>query len=1064
MTELSLIAEQMPHLVWLTAVDGTIQYVNRQATSYTGHAETATRDWDPAEALHPDDADLVARRWRRARRDKQPFDLDQRMRRFDGEFRWHRVRSRPIRNASDSVVRWLVTATDIDDSRNVEDELRAAGRQSARTLALLETLQSHAPVGLGFVDRDIRRVLVNERMAEFANSSVADQLGRLVSEVVPDFWDELEPLYTSVLETGSPVLDVEVSGPSPLDPTLTRHWVNSYYPVTVDGETIGVGIVAIEISDRKRAEEHSRQLAAIVEQANDAILTASSAGIVTSWNKAAEALFGYAAEEIIGCSLAILAPADMLAGQNALRVRLAAGGPAERYEVTRQRKDGSLVHLLATSSPMIAEDGTVTGVSVIAIDMTERVRERDIALHAQRQLAEAQRVAQIGSFEADLLTGAYYWSDELYRLLGFDTDVAPTVERFMSRIAEEDRVQLEVAIAGCLERGTSWVLSHRIVVPDEPVRWVETRVVGEIDANGTPFRLTGTLRDNTEKREANRVAEEAQKRFEVGFEQAGVGTAILDMNGLPVRLNAAVCDLLGRPEEELLGRSWEGFTHPDEVSLKDAVLANVAAGHDTYAAERRFLRSDGSVMWTSLYLTMVRDDAGAPTYYLVQLQDITERKGLEAELVHQALHDSLTGLANRGLLKDRMSSMLAGARHRGAHLGVIVVNIDHFKTINDTYGHGVGDDLLCEAARIIAACIREVDTVARFGGDEFVIVCEDDTGQETATVARVVREAVEGHYVVGIHEMQLTASIGVAVSDDAATPETLLRDADAAMSRAKGLGRDRVEIFDDVLRARAQRAQKLSSGLRHALARNELIIQYQPVVDLTTGRLVSSEALVRWEHPTLGVVGPAEFIPLAEETGLIVGIGAWVLEEACWQLREWQSIDPSVTLAVNLSVRQMLSSDLVALVSMILRSTGIAPATLCLELTESGFMEDADYFGATLAALKELGVTLSIDDFGTGYSSLSYLKNFPVDAVKIDRSFVEGLATDHRDYSLVAAIMAMATALDLSVTAEGIETREQLGILKDLHCHRVQGYLLSVPLAADALTALLRDKQTWDVT
>ena len=313
--------------------------------------------------------------------------------------------------------------------------------------------------------------------------------------------------------------------------------------------------------------------------------------------------------------------------------------------------------------------------------------------------------------------------------------------------------------------------------------------------------------------------------------------------------------------------------------------------------------------------------------------------------------------------------------------------------------------------------------------------------------------------------MTITACVGIAISDENATPESLLRDSDAAMYRAKERGRGSIELFDEELRTRVERQIETESALRQALERNEFTVYYQPVVDLLTGAMVSAEALLRWEHPERGAIMPDEFIPLAEETGLIVPIGAWVLEQACWQLVKWRRTVPSmsVSVAVNLSVRQTAAPDIAGVIEDVLRRTGARAEDLCLELTESIFMEDVLYFERALDSLKALGVKLSIDDFGTGYSSLSYLKRFPVDAVKVDRSFVDGLGSDPHDSALVAAILAMAAALDLEVTAEGVETPDQLANLKNLGCQRAQGFYLARPMPAADLDRLIAEQHHWVV-
>ena len=434
---------------------------------------------------------------------------------------------------------------------------------------------------------------------------------------------------------------------------------------------------------------------------------------------------------------------------------------------------------------------------------------------------------------------------------------------------------------------------------------------------------------------------------------------------------------------------------------------------------------------------------------------------MEDHLAHQMLHDPLTGLANRALLNDRLVHGLAGSRRRRSALGVMFLDIDRFKAINSSLGHGIGDQLLRQTADRIADSIRPGDTVARVGGDEFVVVCDDITPLGAEAIATRVLAALSQPCLIGTHEVSVTACIGIAVADADATPETLLRDSGAAMYRAKVAGPGRIELFDDAVRAQAERRSAMAAALRHVIERDELMVYYQPIVDLTTGAMVSAEALLRWNHPERGMVGPEEFIPIAEETGLIVPIGAWVLERACAQLALWQDTQMTMSIAVNLSVRQVGAPDLVTLVKDVLARTGARSESLCLELTESVLMDDVESARWTLESLKALGVRLAIDDFGTGYSSLSYLKRFPVDAVKVDRAFVDGLGGDPHDSALVAAIVAMASALNLEVTAEGVETHGQLDNLMRLGCQRAQGFYLARPMPAEEMSQLIAEHHRW---
>jgi diguanylate cyclase (GGDEF)-like protein/PAS domain S-box-containing protein len=1050
--------EEIPNIILMTSPDGGLEYVNRKGRVYAGTpVGVSGLDW--ISLVHADDVEKITLATELADRTRTPYRAECRIRRFDGEYRWHDLAGIPIINEPSAGVKWVGTADDIDDAKTLESELRSSVKGGAQTLALLETLQSKAPVGFGFVDRDYRRVLVNETLAAFNESTVAEQVGRLVPDLVPLIWPTIEPLYRGVLETGHAVLNVEIDGPNQAHPLEIRHWLLSYYPVRVDDEIIGIGIVAVDNTERIRSERAHRLLATIVENSGDAIFGSTTDGLVTSWNAGAQRLFGYDREDLVGKSFAVLAMSGRIPTERSQR--LVSGGPTERWEAICRRKDGSLVDVLITASPSLDQTGAVTGLSIIAQDISERIAARQALEASGRRLAEAQRISGIGSFEADPVTSEMTWSEQHYRVLGIDPALPPSAALFMSVIHPDDMAGLVQAWNSAADTGESVDYTFRIDRADSgEKRTIKARFQRVVGADGV-VSLAGTSKDDTDRLAAERDRRIAESRFEVAFEQAGIGTGILGLDGIPTRINAAGCAILGRPMQELTGRSWVEFNHPDELPLGEVMTPWLAQGHDTYSAERRFLRPDGSVVWTDLHVTLVRQETGEPWYFLAQMQDITESKRIGEELLHQALHDALTGLPNRALLTDRLMQGLVGTRRRGSNLGVIFLDIDNFKVVNVSVGHSKGDELLVQAATRIGAVIREGDTVARFGGDEFVIVCDSVSTQETLHIAERILETMSVPFFGGAAETSATASIGIAIADDAATPETLLRDATAAMYLAKSRGRDRVELFNEVLRARAEEWMASTSALRNALDRTEFVVHYQPVIDLTSGALLSAEALVRWEHPDRGFVSPDDFIPLAEESGLIVPIGAWVLGQACERLAQWQLTNPSMTVAVNLSVRQIISPGIVDMVANALTRSGVDPRNVCLEITESVFMNDADYFGETLLKLRALGVRLSIDDFGTGYSSLSYLKRFPVDAVKVDKAFIDGLGADPHESALVAAIVAMADALGLVVTAEGVESPEQLSILRRLQCQRGQGFYLAQPMPGAELDRLVSRSHRW---
>ena len=446
--------------------------------------------------------------------------------------------------------------------------------------------------------------------------------------------------------------------------------------------------------------------------------------------------------------------------------------------------------------------------------------------------------------------------------------------------------------------------------------------------------------------------------------------------------------------------------------------------------------------------------------------EIVERKAIEEQLAHQASHDLLTNLPNRTLFMDRLEYALTGIEQRRGPIAVLFLALNNFKEINDSLGYETGDRLLKAVAEVLSTSLRAEDTAAFFGGDEFAVLLENVRDEsEAIQVAGRITGALQAPFVVGESEVLLTTNIGIAlcVSSDV-LPADLLRQADIAMYEAKNKGKDRYEVFD--LRMRNRVLERLRGGmdLRGSIQREEFRVYYQPKVSLENDKIVGAEALVRWEHPQRGLVPPAEFIPVAEETGLIVPIGRWVLEEACRQAREWQEhypLDPPLVMCVNISARQLRHPSLAHDVAQVLQETGLDPRTLDLEITES-MAEDTQFAIAVLKELKGLGIQLVMDDFGTGYSSLSYLKNFPVDFLKIDRSFIAPLGENPEDEALVSGIIGLVHALGIKAIAEGVETAEQLAKLREMGCDFAQGYYFSKPLPAEGISELLsEDRSYW---
>jgi len=549
------------------------------------------------------------------------------------------------------------------------------------------------------------------------------------------------------------------------------------------------------------------------------------------------------------------------------------------------------------------------------------------------------------------------------------------------------------------------------------------------------------------------------------FERATVGIAIVGLDGRFLRVNNALAEMLGYSSATLIGRTFQQITHPDDLETDlEAVRATLAGEHDSYVLEKRYLHRAGHALWIMLSVSLVRDAAGEPDFFIAQVTDITERKRVEEQLLHQAFHDPLTGLPNRALFADRVEHALARISRSGDPVAVLFLDLDNFKVINDSLGHRAGDQLLVTMAQRLQGCVRPGDTVARLGGDEFTVLLEGINGiADAIRVAQRIAEQSLTLYSIGDRQVAVTASVGIALSspDTLETSDELLRNADTAMYEAKRRGRSRFEVYETRMLDRARDRFELEIALQRAVERGEFELHYQPVIDLETGRLAEVEALVRWQSPERGLVMPDTFIPVAEETGLILSIGEWVLQRSCRQLRDWHlahPTDPPLTLSVNLSTRQFLRPSLVDDVRTVLSTTGLPPATLKLEIPERVVMEDAEATTEILHGLKDIGVTLAIDDFGTGYSSLAHLRRFAVDILKIDRSFVSGIGSDAEHTAIVDTIIAIAKTLGISVIAEGVETTEQLAHLRLREAESAQGNLFSEPLPPSSIDNLLRDR------
>jgi diguanylate cyclase (GGDEF)-like protein/PAS domain S-box-containing protein len=585
-------------------------------------------------------------------------------------------------------------------------------------------------------------------------------------------------------------------------------------------------------------------------------------------------------------------------------------------------------------------------------------------------------------------------------------------------------------------------------------------VKGQIETRG----LLRALRYAIERKSMEEALFVAKERAQVTLNCIGDAVICTDSTGAITFLNIVAEHMTGWPRHEAEGKPVSSVFQMLDATSRETMLIPTGATplRDQNMQMRSYgilVRRDGVEFPIEDSVAPIHDREGQPSGAVVVIRDVSAAQAASEKMVHSSQHDFLTGLPNRMLLNDRLSQAIVLAQRHTKQTAVLFLDLDGFKHINDSLGHSIGDRLLQSVAHRLVDCARASDTVSRQGGDEFVVLLSEmERSEDAAIAARRVLTAVSEPHSIDQHDLHVTASIGVSVyPDDGVDAETLIKNADTAMYQAKENGRQNYQFFKPAMNARAVERQSIEQNLRRALERNEFALHYQPKIDFKTGAIAGAEGLIRWTNPARGSVSPAQFIPVAEDCGLISQIGQWVLRQACRQARAWLDAGlPTITMAVNVSAKEFRNETFLKDVFAILGETGLDPRALELELTESVLMGHSDSAAAVLGSLRERGVRVAIDDFGTGYSSLSYLRKFPVDALKIDQSFVGQITTDGGGASIVTAVISMARSLKLRVVAEGVETLEQVSFLVNHQCDEAQGYYFSRPVPADQFATLLR--------
>jgi diguanylate cyclase (GGDEF)-like protein/PAS domain S-box-containing protein len=959
----------------------------------------------------------------------------------DGARMWVEMTTYPIRNRDGLVVNWMAVRRDVTERKRSE----AARVASESRLALLMT---QLPVAILTYDRVLRITSASGAQLPTFRSELATYVGRTLHEVLPPE----SPYNAAIISMHERALDGESSSMIKDEPAASVETFVEPFRDS-DGEILGSVTVLVDVTESRRAEAALRALESksrlVLDQMPAMLWTIDNDYRITSSKGAGLVGLGLKPDELVGASLFDYLKSDDPEFEPVKAHRLGLGGESSSYHSTWGDR-----RLRVHIEPLRDADGSVTGSIGVALDITAEIEAQESIKAAESRLAllVRQLPALMWATDRDM---RITWTDgKALEHFGLEPGeaVGKTLQAYFRDVDEKfdlerhHREALQGKPVGCFYE---WV-GRLFNVHLEPIR----------ASDGTVSGALGIAIDVTEQMHV----EEALRKSELSLAAAQViahlGNWERDMITDSTTWSDECLRILGLdPDSEVIAPDgFFEFDHPDDAEFVRRTVAESQAKFSAYNIDHRIVRRDGVVRWVHEQGEYVMDAQGSPVKLFGTLLDITDRKQAEERLAHLAHHDPLTDLPNRIMLDDRLAQSITHAERNGRVAAVLFLDLDRFKDINDTLGHSTGDRLLTQVAERLLECLRTGDTVARSGGDEFIIVLADVAQLDDVTgVANRIVDSFSRPFAIDGRELYASASIGISVYPyDGADVDSLIRCADTAMYQAKDSGRNNFQFFTANMHAKAVARLSLEGDLRRAIDRGQFVLHYQPVLNLSSGRVVGAEALLRWNHPDRGLIVPADFVPLAEETGLIVPIGEWVLKTACAQARSWldRGHDP-IRMMVNISARQFQERKLGDLIDRTLASTGLPADLLELEITESVVMRDTEDTIRSLNNLKAKGLRLSVDDFGTGYSSLGYLKLFPVDALKIDRSFVRDISVDAFDEAIAAAIVGLARSLHLQVIAEGVETVTQLAFLRRVGCDEMQGHLFSKAVPADEFEAML---------
>ncbi|WP_462410809.1 EAL domain-containing protein [Neobacillus sp. Marseille-QA0830] len=791
----------------------------------------------------------------------------------------------------------------------------------------------------------------------------------------------------------------------------------------------------------------------------DAIFTVDIEGNFLNINDKVEDIIGYKPEELTGGFHHLVNEREL--GNVLNHFELALKGEPQNYHCAVIHKQGHLVHVYITTIP-IKVNGEIIGLYNFAKNLTDLYQKETELLKITNSLNLAQEVAKIGSWDCDTETENVYCSKSLLAILGINNqDTVPTYDLLLQMALPEDRERIDRHFNRTKQTGADLDLEFKFLRPDSSIMTVHLRGVAKKDSNGRVHRIIGVIYDISEQVIIQKRLMDSEKKFETIAGNIDVGIWSMDvLKNKIVYGSPGLVAITGYTAESFLSgqKSWAEIIHPDDRKAYWNRQEKLING-EMIVHQYRILHANGEVKWIEDKTFPILNTSGQLIRLDGIVQDISDRKRNEEEINFYAFHDYLTELPNRRMFDKKLKELISECQETNDKFALFYLDLDRFKFVNDTLGHEMGDRLLREISKRLASLSGD-QAVFRLGGDEFAIIHRNLLEQDPVLLGKEIVHEIEKTALIESYEIHITTSVGISIfPEDGETIKQLIANSDAALYRAKELGKNNAQLFSKSLNIEAYKKFILENDLRRAIQREEFILHYQPKVDALTGDVIGAEALIRWNHSNLGLVPPAEFIPLAEETGLINEMSSWVIQQVCKQLREWEMLGlPRVPVSINLSAKTLRKADLVPNIQGCLIAYSIPPGLIEIEITEDSLIKTGGSALLTIQQLRDLGLSIAIDDFGTGYSSIGYLKKFKVDTIKIDRSYIKDIYENSEDSTIVQSIILLARGLRLKIVAEGVETEKQWEILKRLDCHYLQGFLFSKPVPAEQFTTMLAGK------